>query len=101
MDREFKIVFFIMLLAAVIGAVARLPYLINSEQIVIDPANTQEIVVEKGDTLWGIAKELNIPGKDIRVVIEEIRILNNLEDSTIYPGQILKVPIKQNEIAKR
>ncbi|GAV21583.1 LysM peptidoglycan-binding domain-containing protein [Carboxydothermus pertinax] len=101
MDREFKIVFFIMLLAAVIGAAARLPHIINYQAIVIDHANTQEIIVEKGDTLWGIAKELSIPGKDIRIVIEEIKILNNMDSYTIYPGQALKVPMSQNEIAKR
>ena len=97
MDREYKFVVVIMLLAAVIMAAARLPYIINSQQIVIDPNNTVEIEVAAGDTLWDIAESLNLPNKDVRIVIEEIKILNNLDSYTIYPGQILKVP-KVNEL---
>jgi len=98
MSKEYKFILIVMLLAAVISAAARLPYLINSERIVIDPNNTVEIEVVSGDTLWDIAERLNLP-RDTRVIIEEIRILNNLEDSTIYPGQVLLVPMPQNELA--
>jgi len=98
MDREYKFVLAIMLLAAAVMAAARLPSIVNSQAIVIDPSNTIEIEVAVGDTLWDIAESLNLPNKDVRIVIEEIKILNNLGSYTIYPGQILKVP-KANELA--
>jgi len=98
MDREYKFVVTIMLLAAVITAVARLPHIINSQQIVVDYENTQEVVVERGDTLWDIAESLKLP-RDTRLVVEEIKILNGLKDYTIYPGQALKVPKPKVEVA--
>ncbi|WP_366921790.1 LysM peptidoglycan-binding domain-containing protein [Metallumcola ferriviriculae] len=51
-----------------------------------------QIVVEEGDSLWSICKELQMEG-DIRRMIYQIKIINNLEQSTIYPGQVLLVPV--------
>lgn len=51
--------------------------------------------VESGDTLWNIAR--NYLGSWTKYNI--IMSLNNLQNETIYPGQILKIPIKnQNNI---
>ena len=50
-----------------------------------------EFQVKKGDTLWDIAKQ-NRKSGDIRFLIYEIESINNLKDSTIYPGMILKIP---------
>jgi len=47
-------------------------------------------IVKKGDSLWGIArKEL---GSGARY--PEIMSLNGLSSTTIYPGQVLKIPPK-------
>lgn len=56
----------------------------------------KERVVFSGDTLWEIAKsELAendyFKNKNIRDVITEIKELNELEDSYIKEGQILKI----------
>jgi len=53
-----------------------------------------EIRVNEGDTLWEIAN-LNRKSGDIRGFIYEIKSINNLKDSTIYTGMILKIPDKQ------
>lgn len=54
----------------------------------------KEIVINKGDTLWSIALE-NMPDDyDVRKMVYEIREFNNLDNATIYPGDIIKVPIK-------
>lgn len=46
--------------------------------------------VKAGDSLWGIAqKEL---GNGMRY--DEIKILNGLGSDTIHPNQILKLPVK-------
>ena len=41
--------------------------------------------VERGDTLWGIAKKFN-------TTVNDIKSLNNLTNNFLYIGQILKVP---------
>ncbi len=50
-----------------------------------------EYTIQKGDTLWDLAQKYLKSGARYK----EIKELNNLEDSTIYPGQILKIPKSQ------
>ena len=47
--------------------------------------------VRKSETVWDIAREAEHKG-DIRDFIDEIISINNLEDSQIYPGQIIAIP---------
>jgi len=50
--------------------------------------NPKTYIVQKGDSLWGIAqKQL---GSGARY--PEIMTLNNLSSTAIYPGQVLKIP---------
>lgn len=51
----------------------------------------QIVFVREGETLWKIAQKLNGDG-DIREFIHQIKKLNKLEHSVIYPGQRLIVP---------
>lgn len=44
-----------------------------------------EYVVQKGDTLWSIAKKFNVG-------VEELKTLNNLTSNTVSIGQILQIP---------
>ncbi|WP_165966823.1 LysM domain-containing protein [Actinomadura sp. 7K507] len=54
------------------------------------PART--VVVEPGDTLWGIAVDAD-PGADPRVVVQRILDLNSMGgDPTVRPGQELRLP---------
>ncbi len=53
--------------------------------------------VDNGETLWSIAKneqKLNkyYEGKDIRYVINDIKYINNLKESSLYEGMELKIP---------
>lgn len=50
------------------------------------------IAVQKGDTLWDIAIK-NSDGSDIRRYIYEIKKINDMTDSIIYPGTLIKVPL--------
>lgn len=58
--------------------------------------NTKSIIVYNNDTLWNIAnkickdadKELNVQN-----IVIEIKHINNLQDSTIFAGQALDVPV--------
>ncbi len=49
-------------------------------------------IVASGDTLWSIVDERYPPSEDPRVRIEEIRQMNGMEGSRIYPGTRLDLP---------
>ncbi len=56
--------------------------------------NEEEIIsytIAPGQTLWSIAREYTPNSKDIRETIYEIKQLNNMTDSTIYPGQTIQI----------
>lgn len=57
----------------------------------------KEVMVSKGDTLWKIALKNMPDGYDVRRMIYEIREFNNMDSANIYPGDILKVPIKHSK----
>ncbi|MDQ6879157.1 MAG: LysM peptidoglycan-binding domain-containing protein [Candidatus Dormibacteraeota bacterium] len=49
------------------------------------------VVVQPGDTLWGIAAA-RYPGDDVRVRVDEIERLNGLHTPTIVVGEVLRLP---------
>ncbi len=59
----------------------------NSSEVVV------AYVVKKGDSLWEIAEKYLGDGSRYR----EIMILNGLENDIIMPGQILRLPVTQND----
>jgi LysM repeat protein len=58
-----------------------------------EPINFSKVVVRSGDSLWTIASNNNSANKDIRELIYQIRMLNDIGSSPIKPGDILKVPV--------
>ena len=57
-----------------------------------------ENYIYKGDTLWSIANTQIIEnkyfeGKDIRFVIDKLKVINNLETVDVYEGEKIKIPI--------
>lgn len=50
------------------------------------------VMVEQGDTLWDLAGEYNNT-RDLRQYIRKIEKINQLTDSLIYEGDILKMPL--------
>ncbi len=50
------------------------------------------VTVEKGDTLWNLARKYN-KGGDIRKYIRSIEKANNLNDSMIFEGDVLILPV--------
>jgi nucleoid-associated protein YgaU len=57
------------------------------------PSPSIEYVVAAGDTLWTIAARHSEPSDDIRRVIADIRETSGMDNSSIYPGQVLRIPL--------
>ena len=58
--------------------------------------NYTKIKVVQGDTLWNIAIN-NMPKEyDVRKMVFEIIEFNHMENASIYPGDLIKVPIKHS-----
>lgn len=77
-------VFFALLLA---GALLQAPT-IDEKSVYI------EVVVDEGDTVWGIAARYATNKEDIRDLVHRIKNVNGLEqDVQIYAGQTLKIPV--------
>lgn len=49
--------------------------------------------VMTGDTLWMIALDHMPDGYDVRKMIYEIKMINKMDKSNLYPGDIIKIPI--------
>lgn len=54
-------------------------------------AVAQRVTVERGDTLWAIARAA-VPGADPRTTIARIKEMNGLTSSDIAAGRVLLVP---------
>lgn len=52
------------------------------------------VTVAEGETLWEIAGRHTEAREDVREVIFRIEQANKLNPKHIYPGQVLKVPLR-------
>ncbi len=59
------------------------------------------VTAEKGDTLWGIAREHNYGNRDIRAVVDEIMRVNDMDSSQIRAGDKLNIPVTPKITAMR
>ncbi len=55
------------------------------------PAVAAEVVVEQGDSLWGIVVERG-SDRDPREGVVRLREFNGLSSNVIHPGQVIRVP---------
>lgn len=56
-----------------------------------EPLVQATVTVEQGECLWDIASRY-ADGKDVRMVISEIKAYNHLADADLYPGMVLEIP---------
>jgi len=79
-------------LLALTATLALLSVVIESRADASGPSGPPPVVVvEPGDTLWNIATS-HAPDGDPYVVMEEIRRLNRMPDSTVRVGERLLLP---------
>jgi nucleoid-associated protein YgaU len=62
----------------------------GDEEMVL--VSDSSVVVQQGDTLWSIARSVAGDDVDVRMVVDEIQELNDLDDATLLPGQVLRLP---------
>lgn len=55
------------------------------------------VIVYEGDSLWKIAEQFNSDDMDIRNYINLIQQHNEIESSVLQPGDIIEVPVWNNE----
>lgn len=72
----------------VVGFLSLLMTSVQADQ----PVTTVPYTVGHGETLWSIAESVTDEGEDVREVLVVVRELNDLDGSTIHPGQILRLP---------
>ncbi len=53
---------------------------------------TRTVVVGEGDTLWGIAAEVAVPG-EVRTMVHDLQELNALPGPELVEGQRIAVPV--------
>jgi LysM repeat protein len=79
----------------ILGALLGLSLVVSSVSVASgdrgEAPATETVVVDRGDTLWGIASEAGGPG-ETRDVMYEIEKLNHLSSSALVEGQELVVP---------
>lgn len=51
------------------------------------------VIVKQGDTVWSIANNIDTD-RDVRHVVDDILNLNDLDTSSVYPGDKLYIPSK-------
>ena len=79
-----------------VAAVALVPVLAFTLFKAAFPTNIVEyeerdVIVQQGDTLWGIAKDAVGETEDVRQTVSEIIRKNNLHNDIIHQGMTLKV----------
>ena len=94
---------FIRALVLVIGITILITFLATKSIYSYDKIKSKIIYTDKGDTLWSIAlkeKENNnyYKDKNIREIIYDIKKLNSISDSTIFPGEAIKIYYEWNYI---
>jgi len=85
------VVLLLVILAALMGAVLALSGYSAATDTRSAVQPTRTVVVEEGDTLWGIASTVAEPG-EVREVVHELQELNALPGPELVEGQRIAVP---------
>ena len=92
LTRRGRIVATVLMLAAMLAVLTLLSGHSAASGDSGEAARTRSVVVEEGDTLWGLAAAVAAPG-EIREVVHQIEKLNSLPGPALVEGQHLAVPV--------
>jgi nucleoid-associated protein YgaU len=54
----------------------------------------EEVLIGSGDTLWQIASDYAAESQDVRELIYQICKVNGISADSIYPGQLIRIPVE-------
>lgn len=84
----FAALIFVLVLGIVLGGVSTASEEAGQER------PTEVVVVDDGDTLWGIASEIAEDGQ-VRPMMKDIERLNALDSAALMVGQKLRIPASE------
>lgn len=57
------------------------------------PLPVETVTVTEGDALWAFARQVALPGEDLRQVVEHLQLINQMDGVALIPGQRILLPI--------
>jgi nucleoid-associated protein YgaU len=85
-----SITIFLMIIAFVAGG-----FIFGQESIGMEEPVYETLTIKAGDTIWEIAETYAPDTEDIRCLVRAILEENDIKAGEIYPGQVIRVPIKK------
>ena len=62
----------------------------------LNQVQTETVSVKSGDSLWSLAAQHGVTGVSTADVAHHIQKINGLSDTTLKPGEVLKVPFARH-----
>lgn len=93
LTRRGRLVLLVLILAVLMGAVLALGGYSAATDARGTVQPTRTVVVQEGDSLWGIASQVAAPG-EVREVVHELEELNALPGPELTEGQRIAVPTR-------
>ena len=78
---------------AALGLMVALPTLSSVRLYAATAPHYVTVIVQPGDSLWGIAAAHAGPSADVQEIVDRISDANHLQSGTIQPGERLRIPL--------
>jgi predicted Zn-dependent protease len=77
---------------AALSALIAIPALSQSRLYAAAPQHFANVTVQRGESLWTIADRFTPLDGNVQDTMDDISAANSLTNSTVYPGEHLKIP---------
>lgn len=91
-------VFLLIVVFILVATIIGFRHVLNSATRVDAYGYYQQVEVKEGDTLWDYAEKYSDGKRDLRKIVYEIEEINELDSPEISKGDILLVPVYNQEI---
>lgn len=88
-----RFIFFVMLLLLILTSMMNLAMGLGDVSS-LTAETFEEVLIGSGDTLWQIASEYAGESQDVRELIHQICKINDISADSIYPGQLIRIPVQ-------
>jgi LysM repeat protein len=83
-----------------LSAIVMMGALSSSRFYAAGPQQFTTVTVQPGDSLWTIADRQTRAGSAVQDTLDAIRAANRLAGAAVFPGQRLKIPITDRDVAR-